>query len=132
MAELEFEIRFGGDPEDVLETAWGIATPAGLLAANAALLADERFRPGLRILVDHTNLDWSAMSGADMRVRAEQLRRLNGPLAGGRVATVTRGTVDFGLQRMSDGLVDGDLTFARRVFSTFEDARAWLREAPGP
>ena len=54
---MEFSIDFGGDPQDVTVTLSGIGDVREVARCNDALMSDSRFRPGLAILVDCTDLE---------------------------------------------------------------------------
>lgn len=124
---MEWEIRFGGDPEDVLATTWGVASLSELEAFTHELVDDPRTLPGMNALVDHRRLDWRSMSSAQLRTRANQLVAVSPRLAGGRVATVVSGPSEYGIQRMTQAYVDDGVKHERAVFYTLDDARAWLR-----
>ena len=127
---MTHEIVFGGDPEDVLVRTAGTATVDGLSAMGSATVTDPRFRPPLKLLVDHRLLDWRQMTADDVRLRAERLLdREAHLLVGCRLAIVPHGTAGFGVVRMLWGQVEADVRLDFGVFATIEEARAWLADA---
>jgi hypothetical protein len=127
---VEYEITWGGDPEDARITTWGTASIEGLDAWVHEGLSDARFRPGMHLLIDHRRLDWSGLSPQDVRDRIELFARDAAHLDSARAAVVMRAPVDFGIARMEQAYVElqPELNFELGVFLTIEDAREWLRE----
>lgn len=129
-AEMLHEIRFGGEPEDVVLQTFGTASVDGLAAIARAGLRDPRFQPGLRVLIDHRHLDWRQMTTDDIRLRAERMAVEERLLfAGCRVAIVARGPAEFGVIRMLLTYAELDVDVDMEIFVTLEEARAWLCES---
>jgi glucan biosynthesis protein len=127
---VEFEITWGGDPEDASVTTWGTATAEGLDAWVQEALSDSRFHAKMHFLIDHRQLDWSDLSPNDVHKRVELFARNAVHLDSARIAVVMGALVDFGIARMEQAYVelDPDLKIKIRVFFSIEDAREWLRE----
>jgi hypothetical protein len=127
---VEFEIIWGGDPEDASVTTWGTATLEGLSAWVQEGFSDPRYRPGMRILVDHSRLDWSGISQEDVHKRVEHFAKAVIPAGRACAAVVMRAPVDFGIARMVQAYVEvhPELEIEIAVFLSIEDAREWLRE----
>jgi len=127
---VEHEITWGGDPEDVIVTTWGTATIEGLNAWVQEGLADPRYRPGLRVLIDQRKLDWSELSLKDVQQRIELFVSETARLDHARAAVVMGAPVDFGIARMEQAYVElhPELKFEIGVFLSIEKAREWLRE----
>jgi hypothetical protein len=128
---LEFALSWDGDPEDLLVTTWGMATPDGIRAYRQAINTHNRLRPGLLILIDHRRLDWSQMSTAEIRKQSELFPQDAERLGPASLAVVMGSTVDFGLMRMLHGQIPGDVQLQAAVFYSIEEARAWLAERRG-
>jgi len=126
---MEYEIVWGGDPEDVLVTTSGQATTDELHAMTRSALADPRYRRGLKILVDHTATTLAELSASDVQRRADLLVAEGPNFSLHRVAFVTGQTVDYGVGRMLQGWVEGRLDIESRVFRSVDEARDWLRSA---
>ena len=124
---MECEIHWGGDPEDVHVVASGRATVDELDAWVQEVLADPRFRPGLRVLVDHRLADLTGLTPDDLAHRADLLARDAERIGHHRVAWVATRKVDFGLGRVLDALIRDRTRFDTELFDDVDAARAWLR-----
>lgn len=131
---MKHEIIWGGDPEDASVTTWGTATIEGLDAWVLEGLSDPRYRPGMRILVDHSRLDWSGLTPKDIHQRVELFAREAGRSGPVSVAVVMRAPVDFGIARMEQAFIElhPEIQIDLGVFFSVEDAREWLRALPKP
>ena len=127
---MKHEISWGGDPEDARITTWGTATLEGLDAWVQEGLSDPRYRSGMHILVDHRQLDWSGLSPANVQERIELFARHAARLDSARAAVVMRSPVNFGIARMEQAYIElhSELKIEIGVFTSIEDARAWIRE----
>ena len=123
---MTWEIVFGGDPEDVLITSHGLATVEGLHASAEEAMAHPSFRPGLRAIIDETDLDWRAMSAADLRRRTDLIPQYLERVGDLRLAIVSPHTVDVGIHRQMDAYAGG-FPFEWTIVRTLAEARAWLR-----
>jgi len=92
-----------------------------------SLLKDPEFRPGLDVLSDCRELS-VAPSTDEARVAAELIQRV-GSAGIGRVAIVATSAVIYGMSQMIGGLA-GLRGYEVEVFSSTEDALAWLAEPP--
>jgi hypothetical protein len=124
---VEYSIQFGGPPQDVTITTSGSATAAGLIGFVTDLISNERYRPGMSILVDHMALDASTLSAADVRALAQTVVRLDDEIGSSRVAIVVPDPLTFGFARMYE-LQAADAQVRSRVFYGRSDALTWLQE----
>ena len=131
---MEYEITWGGDPEDASVTARGVATVDGLNAWVQEGLSDPRYRPGLRVLADYTQLDWSNLSPTDVHERIALYSKNAIKLGRARVAVAMRAPVDFGVARMEQAYVElhPELEIEIGVFFSIDAARRWLSTFPAP
>lgn len=127
---MEYEITWGGDPEDAYVTTRGEASLEGFDAWVQEGLSDARYHEGMSIILDHRELDWSGVSLDGIQERIKLFKRESSRSGRIRVAMVMRAAVDFGLARMYQAYVElqPDLQLELGVFVSIEDARAWLRE----
>ena len=123
-------IEFGGDPQDVTVTTEGEATPEGFARMNAELAEDERFGPGMLVLVDHTRLLVHELSERKVRTISHEFAESEAELRSAIVAIVAPRPVQFGLARMSTMIAEPQ-TSAVCVFYTRAEALAWLRQMRG-
>jgi hypothetical protein len=122
---VEYTIEFGGAPQDVTIRTSGPATAEGLIAFVTDLVADPRFRPGMAVLVDHSDLDARPLTGADIRAMAEVVIRLDERIGTSRVAILVPNPLTFGYARMYE-LHAAETQLHSRVFYSRDDALMWL------
>jgi len=127
---MDYEITWGGDPEKATVATRGEASLEGLNAWVQEVLSDSRYHEGMSFILDHRGLDWSGISLEGVQERIELLRQDMIRVERVRVAMVMRAGVDFGLARMYQAYVElqPDLQIEIGVFTSIEDARAWIRE----
>ena len=128
---MEYAIEFGGSPQDVTIETSGPATAAGLIGFVSDLVADPRFRPGMSILVDHTELDARPLTGADVRAMAETVIQLDERIGRSKVAILVPNPLTFGYARMYE-LHAAETQLHSRVFYSRDEALGWLEAPPGP
>ena len=127
---MDYTFTWGEGPEDVrVETSGAIDVDA-LDAMVEEALADPRFRPGMRVLVDHTRATWAGVDGAEVRRRVELVRAQADRLGRQRVAFVVAGRIDLGVARMLAAYAADGVAFDFRVFPTVPAAREWLSARP--
>jgi hypothetical protein len=127
---MDYTFTWGEGPEDVrVETSGAIDVDA-LDAMVEEALADPRFRPGMRVLVDHTRATWAGVDGAEVRRRVELVRAQADRIGRQRVAFVVAGRVDLGVARMLAAYAADGIAFDFRVFPTVPAAREWLSARP--
>jgi hypothetical protein len=127
---VDYEITWGGDPEDVSVTTSGRVTIEELDGWAQEVLADPRYRPGLRVLVDHRGSLWDHLTPDDLRRRSELVARDAERIGPHRnqIAMVASRPVDYGLGRMLEMMIEARTDVDFQVFYDIDDARAWLRE----
>ena len=123
---MEFAIEFGGSPQDLTITASGIADVTGYLRMYAALTADPRFRPGLKILVEQPELDMTNCSDADVEQIAASLAARDWNYPPRAVAVVVSPKSAEGARLGTLHL--GGTKSRRRLFESRDEAVAWLGE----
>ncbi len=125
---MEYRIVWGGSPEDIFISTSGEASVDDLDAMVRSAVGDPRFRPGLNVLLDHTQTAWWALSNDEIRRRADLIVGDAELLGRQRIAFVVGSDVDYGIGRMLQGLVHDHVAFESRVFDSVTAARAWLGE----
>ena len=124
---MDFTIEFGGDPQDVTITLFGVASPGGFLRFNEARLSDQRFREGLLILLDASDLDTSQMTESMFQAAVEPMleRERLFPLLGLAILAPDE-------QTFKDAILTrahlGGSGSRRGVFASREAALTWLGE----
>jgi hypothetical protein len=125
---MEFEIDFPDDgPADIEMSVSGVPTLEELERFNEALVSDPRFRAGLTMLVETAGIESDGIS-------AEELQRLSTPQVmrdwqypPAAVAIVAPGGPGYDHAQRYRAHTGGSKS-NRRVFSSREEAIAWLEE----
>jgi hypothetical protein len=124
---MEFEFTWV-EPSLLLCRAWGTATVEGITALEKALISHPKVGPGVYVLADHTDLDPSAITAAEI-YRMAEFRAQNVHGIGVRVAIVSGpDPLRYGLERMFASFAEPDAEGMLRIFQTREEAIAWLTE----
>jgi hypothetical protein len=122
---MDYVIDFAADA-DIVVTTSGLADTGGMRRFLNEIVSDERFRAGSSLLSDHSALDFSGLTPADIRDISEMVSQLNELHGFGPVAAVVPNSFAFGLARMGQTLLKTDLR--GRIFYSREDALEWLNE----
>jgi hypothetical protein len=125
---VEHEITWGGEPEDVSVETSGSASVEGLHAMAQAIMADPRFRPRLKILIDHSGINLGVLSVQDAQRRVELLADDAGRMGPQHVAIVVGQAASYGVMRMFELLMGDRTRLSVRLFYSQEEAREWLRK----
>ena len=86
--------------------------------------ASSRGRPGSSLLNDHSELDFTGLTPADIRDISDLVSRLDEQHGFGPVAVVVPNAFAFGLARMGQTLVTTDVL--GRIFYSRDAAVEWL------
>jgi hypothetical protein len=123
---MEYRIEFGGDPQDVTLTTSGEADLHTFRKMNDELTSDSRFRPGMKILVDHSELDVSPLTSDEIRGIADSVSQAGDMFGEASIAIVAPQTSTFGVARQSASLaaVPG---LRVGTFGLRANALEWLR-----
>ena len=128
---MEFEIEWV-DPSLVICRTSGVASVEGYKAMMAALTERPQFQPGVDLIVDHTNVDVSALTAAEIEQVAGLRAQFAGNMAARAAGVVGAGSpLRYGLGRMFEAFTETQPGTKINVFETVEEAMTWLRGA-GP
>ena len=131
---MEYAVHWVDDGvEDLRIETSGPVDVKDLDASVEEALADPRWRPGLRILVDHSNATWHSLDPELVRRRAELIIGQAERIGEQRIAFVVGNRTDFGIARLLYaflGAGDDRIRFQAEPFTSLAAARAWLRDAP--
>jgi hypothetical protein len=118
---LEHVFEFGGFPQDVTVTATGLARASDLRQLFGQLCADPRFEPGMRIMLDLSELDTSTVPLADVMRTGYTL----GELEGCAIAVVAKRPLTAVLTSAAK-LGESTRRLVVRVVSSRSEAMTWL------
>lgn len=123
---MEFRIDFGGDPQDVTLTLSGEPDVATVSRCNRAFVSDDRFRPGLAILVDCTQLATDPDENALELLAPPVVERdwSHPPLAVAFVTSSKQTSEQLALWRAHLG----GSSSRRQIFTSHEAAVDWLEQ----
>lgn len=125
---MEYEISWGGEPEDVCMTPRGVASLVDLDAMFAEAVADQRWVEGMNVLLDYTRVDMTGLSADEMKARADRLTEMVETIGKQRIALVAASPGNYKTMRMIAYLLDGNVGFEASMFTSLVDAREWLRD----
>ena len=128
---MEYSLDFDTEPGTLIGTLSGLASLEGLLAYQAAYLADPRRRPGMKVLTDLRALDPRDLTTDELRAIADSNAMRSERFGSGRSAVVVSEPAAFGLMRMFQAFTE-DAGFDQQLFYSMDDARRWLAAGPGP
>jgi anti-anti-sigma regulatory factor len=111
---------------DLVVRASGVFDLNEFLEGRERVLNDPRFRSGMNVLVDHSQLDLSSATIDDVRAAASSAARRYATSGPGRIAIVAPTSVAFGLGRMWQSLTTDELAENSVVVETVAKAEAWL------
>jgi hypothetical protein len=129
-ATVHYIVRWEGDPEDVSITTSGVAVVRDLDAMMKEVIADERYRDGLKILIDHTQTDWSILGAADLQMRADLIGEIADPIGRQQVAFVVSGRLNHEIAKMLGARLGPEVGIVAKAFTSLDEARDWLRHEP--
>jgi acetyl-CoA carboxylase alpha subunit len=130
VGDLTWSVEFPeAGPADLVVRTSGVATVAGLGEWTRAAIADERRTPGMRVLIDHRELDWTDFRRADVFARSEGVRGYLADADVSAIAVVLGSSLGYGLQRMMQAHT-GEAAERAGVrfgaFRTIDEAEQWL------
>jgi hypothetical protein len=126
---VEYEIVFtnAGGPSDVEIAVIGVPTAAEFAKLNEQLLGDERFRAGLKMLVDCSRLETSGLSVEDVQELTEPMVMRDWHFPPLAVALVAPDNRTFEAARAYRAHLGGSRS-NRQVFRSRAEGEAWLAE----
>jgi hypothetical protein len=126
---MHFAVQWGGSPEDLTVTTSGVAEVEDLDAMMREVISAPEWREGMKILLDHTQTDWSALGAGDLDRRAALVEEIADRIGRQQVAFVVKGRLNQEIGKML-GARMSEIEFVGKAFVSLDDARAWLREEP--
>jgi hypothetical protein len=109
----------------ILTTASGVLTDSDILQLKASLLADPRWKPGMRELSDVRMIDRLEVTAAGVAQMMLRDAADAAALASYRLAIVVAHDLAYGMARMYQMLTEQSVPNVR-VFRDMEEAKSWL------
>lgn len=119
-------VSWNGDPEDLLIAEEGISEDEPV-SHFRDVIADERFRPDLLVLVDARRSDYTRVTWDMIGQRVDSLVAALGQAPDLRISVAAGTSVDFGLWRTWGAMVESRSGAYVHVADSIEEARDWLR-----
>ena len=95
-----------------------------------AALADPRWSTGLRVLLDHTNADASVLTAREIEQRAMTVRAMVEEIGCQKIALVLPDEASFSVWMLEALVLDREVGFRARGFTSLTEARNWLLLPP--
>lgn len=124
---MRHDIVFGDGEADVTVRTFGVADREGFFAFNRELVDHPRYVPGMSVLLDHSELDMTLLSVADLDAVGAFVADLEERVGDGPVAIVAPDAFTFGLLSASVDVAQLQ-ALSPRTFATREEAERWLAE----
>jgi hypothetical protein len=118
-----------GGPYDVVITTSGRASREGFFGFNLELVSDVRWRPGMSVLLDHSDLDTTSLTSADVEAVVELVVGLQERLGPVVCAIVAADPYSLGVAQVSVSHAE-PVGSRIRTFPARAAALEWLA-APG-
>lgn len=116
--------------DDVLQcfvvNATGPATISDIRMMIDEILRDGRWRHGMNVIVDYCLTELNCLTSADVHTLASIIKALEGKAGNGRIAHVVSRTVDFGIIRSWENMIESQVPFNFHVFYSINDAKKWI------
>jgi hypothetical protein len=126
---MHYAVHWDGDPEDVRVTTSGVAAVDELDAMMRAVIADPRWRDGLKVLIDHSQTDWSVFGVGDLNRRAALVEEIADRIGRQQVAFVASNRLNEEIAKMLGARLS-QIGFIAKAFVSVDEAREWLRHDP--
>jgi hypothetical protein len=126
---MHWAVQWDGDPEDLCVTTSGVASVEDLDGMMRETIADPQWRDGMKILLDHTQTDWSVLGSGDLDRRAALVENIADGIGRQQVAFVVTGRLNQEIGKMLGARLS-EIGFVAKAFVSLDEARDWLRSEP--
>jgi len=125
---MKYTLIFDNALSCLIISANGPATVQDILAFVHEALNDDRWRSGMNAIVNYSQAELDALTSSEIHTLANAVEGLKEEIGAGRIAHVVSRTVDFGMLRMWENLVEDHVHFDYRIFRSMDNARRWLAD----
>ena len=109
-------------------TTVGDATLQGFNDFVKAIFEHEEWKPGGRILLDHTKLNTAPLTVEEVRAIANIATKYNEQFGKAKLALVVDRDLEYGMARMWQVFVETEVWYAsEKLFRDRDEAVAWLK-----
>lgn len=127
---MNYKCEFVDGPFGVIVRTSGEADPREFVRGRRSVMNDPRYRPGMNVLLDHTELDFSGVTADGLAEMAESSTGDDDEVGNaGYFAIVTPRPLAFGLARMWQAFLSTQFDERVVIVETVEAAYGWLEEA---
>lgn len=127
---MTYEITADHENKMILVTAQGRITLDNVLDYIEQLMRKPFIKLPYGILVDYRNADLSQMTSEEVYQLIDYLKANEDKVGAIKIAILTAGELEFGLNRMFQLLSEEELPFEVHVTKEFEDAMHWAGKHP--
>ena len=93
------------------------------------LIEHKKWKPGSRVLLDHSEIDASNTTAADIKVLSERLISMKNKIKNVKIAIVAPNDLQFGMARMTNAYTSGNWSANEGIFRSRDEAIAWLNKS---
>lgn len=129
---MDYTVAWGGFPQDILIETRGEATTDDVKSLIADVMADPRYHPGVKILIDHSRLEGTSITSGDMPDLAAFVVARRDQVGETAIAVVAPNQREYGLSRTWRTYAQPQLGNLVGVFYTRSAAEEWLARLPEP
>jgi predicted transcriptional regulator len=129
---MDYAVRWGGFPQDILIEAHGEATPDEIKSLITAVMADSRYHPGVKVLLDQSRLQATSLTSDDMLDLAAFVVDRREQVGDTAIAIATPNQREYGLSRTWRTYAQPLLGNLVGIFYTRTAAEEWLARIPQP
>jgi hypothetical protein len=110
----------------------GEVTPSEFAGIFRDLVAHPQWKRGMNILSDYVEADGRKLTAEEVRAMSQGYAAMANELGPGRSALIVSESLQYGLTRMWISWTEMKVEREVRVFTSMDEARAWLTGESGP
>lgn len=129
---MQHEISFDPDLPYVCLKSTGVITPSEFTNVFRDLVAHPQWKKGMNVLSDYMEADGRKLTAEEVRGMSEGYAAMADAMGSGRSALVVSESLQYGLARMWISWTEMKVQREVRVFTSMDEARAWLTSEKEP
>jgi hypothetical protein len=127
---MKYTIEFKPEYNAAVIIGTGNVTRNGISSFHNEYLNDERWEPGMNIIIDFRELYFSNFQSDDIDFIKDLVIGSREEMGDGKLAIIISSENDFGLGRMWEIKTDSFVDFGISVFREIDEALEWLERPP--